>query len=166
MYSLIFIVTLSVTCLWSVDVFAKQSLSGQEALTEALMKHQGEVIYLDFWASWCGPCRKSFPWMNEMQTTYQGKGFTVISINLDAEYDLASIFLKETPAQFPVIYDPKGETAKKYKVKGMPTSYLIGKDGQIKVAHTGFFMNKIDQYEAEIIQLLATNSFENGTTHE
>jgi len=127
---------------------------GQEGLTQLLEKHEGDVIYLDFWASWCGPCRKSFPWMNEMQNKYQQQGFTIISINLDAEYDLAMAFLKEHPASFSVVYDPKGITAREYKVKGMPTSYLISRDGQIKKAHTGFFTKKTSIYEDEIKQLL------------
>ena len=133
-------------------------LNGQLGLTQILQQHKGDVIYLDFWASWCGPCRKSFPWMNEMQNKYQHQGFTVISINLDAEYDLAQIFLKEHPALFSVVYDPKGLTAKAYKVKGMPTSYLIGRDGQIKKAHTGFLTKKTSIYEDQIKQLLTVKT--------
>ncbi|MCJ8321523.1 MAG: TlpA family protein disulfide reductase [Colwellia sp.] len=136
-------------------------LRGQEGLTQMLELHKGDVIYLDFWASWCGPCRKSFPWMNDMQNKYHQQGFTVISINLDAEYDLAEKFLKEHPALFSVIYDPKGITAKKYQVKGMPTSYLIGRDGEIKKAHTGFFTKKILSYEDEIKQLIASKTLSN-----
>lgn len=136
-------------------------LKGQQGLTQMLEQHKGDVIYLDFWASWCGPCRKSFPWMNDMQNKYQQQGFTVISINLDAEHQLAQKFLKENPALFTVIYDPKGVTAKQYKVKGMPTSYLIGRDGQIKKAHTGFFTKKISIYEDEIKQLLSTKALAN-----
>jgi thiol-disulfide isomerase/thioredoxin len=132
--------------------------SGQKGLTQLLEQHKGDVIYLDFWASWCGPCRKSFPWMNDMQTKYKQQGFAIISINLDADHELAQSFLKDHPALFSVIYDPKGLTAKKYKIKGMPTSYLIGRDGQIKKAHTGFFINKINMYEDEIKQLLTNKA--------
>jgi len=140
---------------------ANNELTGQKKLTQMLEQHKGEVIYLDFWASWCGPCRKSFPWMNDMQSKYQQQGFAVISINLDADHELAQSFLKDHPALFSVIYDPKGLTAKKYKVKGMPTSYLIGRDGKIKKAHTGFFTKKSSIYEDEIIQLLTTNALSN-----
>lgn len=139
----------------------ESQLNGQQGLTQMLEQHKGDVIYLDFWASWCGPCRKSFPWMNDMQNKYQQQGFTVISINLDAEHELAQKFLKENPALFTVIYDPKGLTTRQYKVKGMPTSYLIGRDGQIKKAHTGFFTKKTPIYEDEIKQLLSTKTLAN-----
>ena len=69
-------------------------------LESIIVKHKGEVIYVDFWASWCIPCRKSFPWMNDINKQYAEKGFRVISINLDAEKHLADKFLLETPADF------------------------------------------------------------------
>jgi thiol-disulfide isomerase/thioredoxin len=129
-------------------------LQGDKALSEMLNRHKGKVIYLDFWASWCVPCRKSFPWMNAMQQRYKKDGFAVIAVNLDTEYELAEEFLKDNEATFDVVYDHKGETPKKYGVKGMPTSYLLGRDGKVKVAHTGFFTKKKPQYEAEIQTLL------------
>lgn len=126
----------------------------QNELSLLLAKHKGKVIYLDFWASWCGPCRKSFPWMNKIQSTYSPEQFTVISINLDNDKALAKAFLHTLPASFPVIYDPKGQLAKKYKVKGMPSSYLINSNGELVQQHTGFFNKKIKQYEYEITQLI------------
>ena len=83
-------------------------------LEQALLEHQGKVVYIDFWASWCVPCRKSFPWMNAIQEKYKQQGFTVVSINLDANKALAEKFLLEMPASFPVIYDPKGKIAKHF----------------------------------------------------
>ena len=134
---------------------AQSVIDSQTALEQALSEHQGEVVYLDFWASWCGPCRKSFPWMNDIQKQYQPQGFSVISINLDADKSLATKFLLQTPADFTVIYDPKGQIAKHFKIQGMPSSMLIGRDGQIKSSHTGFFTKKIPQYQQEIEALLA-----------
>ncbi|MBL4900087.1 MAG: TlpA family protein disulfide reductase [Colwellia sp.] len=136
------------------NAYADETINSQVALEQALAKHKGEVIYLDFWASWCGPCRKSFPWMNKIEAKYKQQGFSVISINLDANKDLAAKFLKETPASFTVIYDPKGKIAKHFKIQGMPSSMLIGRDGKIKSRHTGFFTKKISQYQQEIEQLL------------
>jgi len=146
---------ISLALLVTLSANASTSLSAEQELTQLLEQHKGDVIYLDFWASWCGPCRKSFPWMNDMQKTYQQQGFIVISVNLDADHGLAEKFLTNHPANFRVVYDPKGKTARKYKVKGMPTSYLIGRDGQIKKAHTGFFTKKIPAYQHEIEQLLS-----------
>ncbi|MDH4275817.1 MAG: TlpA family protein disulfide reductase [Gammaproteobacteria bacterium] len=99
---------------------------------------RGKVVYVDFWASWCGPCRKSFPWLNQMSSRYGKKGLIVVGINLDKERALADGFLKETPAQFTIAFDPTGGTADAYQVKGMPSSFLIDKKGNIIYKHQGF----------------------------
>ena len=134
--------------------YSQEVISSQVALEQALNEHKGEVVYLDFWASWCGPCRKSFPWMNKIEAEYKSQGFSVISVNLDANKALATKFLEETPASFTVIYDPKGKIAKHFKIQGMPSSMLIGRDGKIKSRHTGFFTGKIPHYQQEIETLL------------
>lgn len=123
-------------------------------LEKKLQENIGKVVYVDFWASWCGPCRKSFPWMNEIQEKYKHQGFNVVSINLDSNKALADKFLVETPANFSVIYDPKGAIAKHFKIQGMPSSMIIGRDGKIKSRHTGFFPNKKTTYQQEIERLL------------
>ena len=96
--------------------------------------------------------------MNKIQSTYSSEKFTVISINVDNDIALAQAFLHSLPANFPVVYDPKGELAKKYKVKGMPSSYLINIHGEIVQQHTGFFSKKIKRYEQEITQLLRSTT--------
>lgn len=122
--------------------------SGQ---TVKLPKHPGKVIYLDFWASWCGPCRQSFPWMNAMQEKYKGQDFQVIGINLDGQAEDAEKFLAKLPAKFTIAYDPKGTSARQYGVKGMPTSLLIGKDGKIIYVHMGFNTESRDKLEQIIL---------------
>ena len=115
-----------------------------------LADYKGKVVYVDFWASWCGPCRQSFPWMNEMQSKYGAQGFTVLAINVDQKREDAQMFLKDTPAKFTVAYDDKGATPKAYAVKTMPTSMLIGTDGVVKVIHRGFRANETQAMEQEI----------------
>ncbi|PCI65512.1 MAG: thioredoxin [Gammaproteobacteria bacterium] len=119
-----------------------------------LKQYQGKVVYLDFWASWCIPCRKSFPWLNDLGKKYSSDELVVIAVNLDKKKSLATEFLNKYPASFKIIYDPKGLLAKKYKIKGMPSSVLFGKDGKPKFAHKGFFPSKIESYEKEIDQLI------------
>lgn len=126
--------------------------SPSEKLEELLQQYKGDVIYVDFWASWCTPCRKSFPWMNELQTQHQN--LKIISINVDQNKDFAAEFLKGTPANFPIIYDPKGVLAKKYKLRGMPSSYIYNKKGQLTSTHVGFNKKKQQKYEVEIKALL------------
>lgn len=74
--------------------------------TISLNDFRGKVLYIDFWASWCTPCRKSFPWLNQMQKRYKDAGLVVLAINLDKDYDLAHAFLTKYPAEFLVAYDP------------------------------------------------------------
>ena len=103
-----------------------------------LAKLQGKVVYVDFWASWCGPCRQSFPWMNEMQAKYGAQGLQIIGVNVDAKADDAQGFLSTTPASFVVAFDPAGATPRSYGIKGMPSSVLIGQDGKVLFEHSGF----------------------------
>jgi len=103
-----------------------------------LAKLQGKVVYVDFWASWCGPCRQSFPWMNEMQAKYGAKGLQIIGVNVDANSADARQFLTTTPARFAIGFDPQGATPRSYGIKGMPSSVLIGPDGKVLLEHYGF----------------------------
>jgi thiol-disulfide isomerase/thioredoxin len=117
-------------------------MSAKEQLDTLIEQHRGKVIYVDFWASWCGPCRKSFPWMNKMQIEHQSEGFTVISINVDAQQSLATEFLKANPANFSVVYDPKGELATFFKIQGMPSSLIINKQGELSMRIVVFIRQK------------------------
>lgn len=99
---------------------------------------RGKVVYVDFWASWCGPCKRSFPWMNQLQQRFGADGLQVVAINLDEKREDAAAFLAKVPAQFAIAYDPAGASAKAYAIKGMPSSALVGRDGQLLWLHTGF----------------------------
>lgn len=119
-----------------------------------LSDFNGQVIYLDFWASWCIPCRKSFPWMNSLEKRYGNKGFKVIAVNLDQEAEEAKSFLEQIPAHFTVAYDPEGVSAKIFKVKGMPSSYLIDRNGKIVFSHVGYRQKENAAMEQKIKYLL------------
>ncbi len=99
---------------------------------------RAKLTYVDFWASWCGPCRKSFPWMNEMQRKYAAQGLAIVAVNLDQERADADAFLQKIPAEFPIAFDPSGDAPTRYGVKGMPTSVLVGSDGRVLAVHAGF----------------------------
>ena len=120
----------------------------------SLEKLRGKVVYLDFWASWCSPCRKSFPWMNEIQSKYKNKGLVVVAVNLDKSKDKADEFLNDFETNFTVAFDPEGKTAEDYKVMGMPSSYLIDRNGQLHMSHIGFRESDTDELETKIRDLL------------
>jgi thiol-disulfide isomerase/thioredoxin len=133
---------------------SEPTLSVVELLDKQLKNEVGKIVYVDFWASWCIPCRASFPWMNNLKAQYQAQGLTILSINLDHSRALADEFLLQNPASFPVIYDPKGLIARKYKLSGMPSSFIINRQGQIVSVHVGFNQEKKVAYEKELIALL------------
>jgi cytochrome c biogenesis protein CcmG, thiol:disulfide interchange protein DsbE len=116
---------------------------------------KGKVVYLDFWASWCGPCRQSFPFMNDMQAKYGAKGLQIVGVNLDAKKADADQFLASLPAKFTVAFDPKGDSAKTFAVKGMPSSVLIGADGKVLAVHQGFKDDDRAELEAKFVSALA-----------
>lgn len=116
----------------------------------------GRVIWVDFWASWCVPCRRSFPWLNEMQRKYEAAGLEIIGVNLDKERALADAFLTEVPAAFALRFDPAGALAKEFKVQSMPSSYLIDTNGKVLTAHYGFRTADTEQYERAIKTALAS----------
>jgi thiol-disulfide isomerase/thioredoxin len=103
-----------------------------------LSQLRGKVVYLDFWASWFEPCRESFPWMAKLKDKYGNQDLEVIAVNLDKERDKADAFMKNMKINFIVAFDPAGETDSKYDLRGMPGSYLIGRDGNIHASHLGF----------------------------
>jgi thiol-disulfide isomerase/thioredoxin len=128
--------------------FSLPSLKGD---TVALDKLRGKVVYVDFWASWCGPCRRSFPWMNEMQQKYGGKGFVIVGVNVDKKRADADKFLAQNPAIFSIAFDEAGTTPSAYAVKGMPSSYLIDAKGNVTYVERGF----LDEHKAELERRIA-----------
>jgi thiol-disulfide isomerase/thioredoxin len=120
-----------------------------------LSSYQGKLVYLDFWASWCGPCKQSFPWMSEMQSRYGSKGLRVLGVNLDQKNADAQAFLADNPARFDVAFDTSGQVPRTYAIKGMPTSVLIGPDGKVLMVHSGFRDEQRDELERQIKQSLS-----------
>jgi thiol-disulfide isomerase/thioredoxin len=106
--------------------------------TFSLEQYRNQVVYVDFWASWCVPCRHSFPWLNEMQARYGDAGFKVIGINVDKKKAKAQKFLELIPASFEIAYDPEGTVADMYSLKVMPSSFLIDQEGNLVHKHKGF----------------------------
>lgn len=123
--------------------------------TVSLANLRGKVVYVDFWASWCGPCRESFPWMSSLSERYAKDGLVVVAINLDKDRGLADAFLQEHPASFKVAFDPAGKTAEAFRVAAMPSSYIISRSGKIIHVHEGFESAKARATEEQIKEALS-----------
>lgn len=115
---------------------------------------RGQVVLVDFWASWCVPCKASFPALDALHREFRDRGASVVAINLDEERKAANAFLASRPHQMPVLFDPKGITATAFVVKGMPSSVLIDRRGVIRYRHEGFSEKTLAQYRIELTQLL------------
>lgn len=112
--------------------------------------YTGKVVLVDFWASWCVPCKRSFPWMNDMHSKYKDDGLVIIAINVDNDLTAANRFLSGYPARFGVHFDEDKSLAREFEVVAMPSSFLVGRDGTIVEQHLGFKVLKQDEYEAAI----------------
>ena len=130
-------------------------LTLQQDQPTTLKQYAGKVVYLDFWASWCAPCRTSFPLLNKLHEKLKAQGFEVVAINLDEDKANAEKFLKEFPVGFTVLRDAKGEWADQFVVESMPTSFIIDKQGVVQNIHHGFASADIKELEEKITKLLA-----------
>lgn len=116
---------------------------------------KGKVVMIDFWASWCGPCKASFPILNRLQREYGPKGFVIVAVNQDESSALMQAFLAEHPASFVTLRDAGNKLVEAADVQSMPTSYLVDRSGKIRFLHSGFHGEKTTaKYKEEIEQLL------------
>jgi thiol-disulfide isomerase/thioredoxin len=120
-----------------------------------LAQFRGKVVYLDFWASWCPPCVKSFPFLNQLDRDLEGQGLAVIGVNLDERPEDAEAFLAVHPARFTVAADRDFRCAKDFDVEAMPSSYLVDRRGIIRHVHRGFRAGEADDLRARVERLLA-----------
>ncbi len=131
------------------------ALATAAGATIDLARLRGNVVYVDFWASWCAPCRRSFPWMNALHERYRTQGLAIVAINVDKRRPDAERFLRDVPAGFPVVFDAQGTVPAAFDVKGMPSSYLIDRQGVVAAVEEGFHDDRKSALEERIRALLA-----------
>jgi cytochrome c biogenesis protein CcmG, thiol:disulfide interchange protein DsbE len=131
--------------------FALQTLK-QEKISLANLK--GKVVYLDFWASWCIPCRSTFPSMNELQSKYKNEGLEIVAISIDDDVQDVETFLAKIPAKFKILHDPIGAAKQAYGVRGVPASFVIDRQGVVRHGHLGVGGGHAAQVEEDIREVL------------
>jgi cytochrome c biogenesis protein CcmG, thiol:disulfide interchange protein DsbE len=144
------LITVALACL------SLTAAAADSADTLGLEQLRGKIVLVDFWASWCEPCRHSFPWLNAMQAKYGDRGLVIIGVNVDRDRAAAERFLRDVPAAFRIVYDPAGALASRYDVPGMPSSYVIGPNGDVVGRHIGFRNAARAEREAQLQKLLET----------
>ena len=118
-------------------------------------QYEGKVVVIDFWASWCPPCRDSFPWLNAMKRKYQKQGLVIVGVNADQKWSDAERFLTQFPAQFQLLVDSDRSLRDKFSVTGLPTTCLFDRHGNPISTHLGFDTGKREEYEESIRRALA-----------
>jgi len=159
LFSLVFISVLLSGFLISSNAMASNlapdfTLKSKDGENVRLSDLRGQVVLLNFWASWCGPCRQEMPILDSMHNKYKSLGFTVLGVNLDAKSNKAIKYLKDTPVTFPVLYDPKGDVSGEYGVQIMPSTVIIDKDGNVRYLHEGYKTGYEDDYIKQVKELL------------
>ncbi len=132
--------------------FTLTTLDGQKVRLADL---KGQVVMLNFWASWCGPCRQEMPLLNDIYASYKKAGFVLLGVNLDEAAAAAKGFLAKTPVTFPVLHDAEGKVADLYKNQAMPSSFFIDRKGNLAYLHQGYKPGEENEYKKVIKKLLA-----------
>ena len=131
--------------------FTLKSLSGKNVKLSELA---GNVVMINFWASWCGPCLKEMPLLNNIHNKYEPLGFTVLGVNVEQNSDLARAFLADNGVDFPILLDTQNQVTQQYDVVAMPTTVLVDRDGKIRFLHKGYKPGDEVQYRKMVKKLV------------
>jgi peroxiredoxin len=131
--------------------FTLAALTGQQA---ALSQYKGQVVMVNFWATWCGPCQQEMPLLDQMYKKYKPAGFTLIGVNVDKEAPAVKDLMARRPVSFPVLLDPANQVSKAYHVSEMPSSVFIDSKGEIRYIHRGYRPGDENEYQDRIRQLI------------
>ena len=131
--------------------FTLASRAGQDV---SLTQYKGQVVMINFWASWCGPCRQEMPLLESIYKKYNKMGFTMLGVNVEPDSNAANDWLKATPVSFPILYDRDSKVSKLYDVAGMPSTVIIDRGGKLRVLHRGYKPGDENEYLDSIRTLI------------
>jgi peroxiredoxin len=130
------------------------SLQARGGKTVNLAQYKGQVVMINFWATWCGPCRQEMPLLESIYKKYNKMGFTMLGVNVEPDASKAEDWLKSTPVSFPILFDTKSEVSKMYAVSGMPSTVIIDRKGNVRVIHRGYKPGDENSYQDNIRKLV------------
>jgi peroxiredoxin len=131
--------------------FTLKSNSGENI---RLSEYRGQVVLINFWASWCGPCRQEMPHLEAIHQKYQNLGFTVFGVNVEQNRELADKILRDIPVSFPILFDDANQVSEQYDVDAMPVTVLVDRRGQIRFMHRGYKPGYEREYERQVRTLV------------
>ncbi|HHJ16442.1 MAG TPA: TlpA family protein disulfide reductase [Gammaproteobacteria bacterium] len=131
--------------------FTLKSSSGENL---RLSEYRGEVVMINFWASWCAPCRQEMPLLDALYNQYQPMGFTILGVNVEEDSGKAKKLLGELPVSFPILFDNKSDVSKLYNVVAMPSTVLVDRNGNMRYLHQGYKPGYEDVYQQQIRELI------------
>src|SRR6185436_10356086 len=131
--------------------FTLKSRAGENIKLSEL---RGQVVLINLWASWCGPCRQEMPLLDQMYQKYSPLGFTLLGVNVEQDSADAQRMLKDTPVTFPILFDAQNEVSKLYDVTAMPSTVLVDRDGKVRFMHKGYQPGYEDEYQTQIRALV------------
>ncbi len=130
------------------------TLKSREGVNIKLSELRGQVVMVNFWASWCGPCRQEMPLLQQLFDRYQSLGFSLLGVNVDEDKKAADKMLSDLPVSFPILYDDRSQVSKEYQVKAMPSTFMVDRDGRIRYLHKGYKPGYEEEYQQQIRKLL------------
>lgn len=130
------------------------TLASKEGSNIRLQEQLGNVVLINFWASWCTPCREELPYLEALQQEYADLGFTILAVNVDEEPSKADILLSDIAITFPVLYDTNDQVSKLYDVQAMPTTVIVDRDGNQRLLHKGYKSGDEVKYKQAVKALL------------
>ncbi len=145
------LVTASATPQKSAPDFTLKSLSGENLKLSEL---RGQVVLINFWASWCGPCRQEMPLLDELYQRYQKLGFTILGVNVEQDTHDAQTLLREHPVHFPILFDQQSIASKLYELNAMPSTVLVDRNGNVRYLHQGYAPGYEQNYQQQVSELL------------
>jgi peroxiredoxin len=143
------------TMAWAAtDIAPDFSLPDEKGAVVSLQDFDGQVVLINFWASWCGPCREEMPLLDELHKRYEPLGFTMLGVNVEEDSAAADHFLSTTSVSFPILYDRKNEVSKLYDVIAMPSTVILDREGNLRHVHHGYEPGYENDYQDQIRALL------------
>lgn len=131
--------------------FTLKSMSGSNVKLSEL---RGKVVMVNFWASWCGPCRQEMPHLDSLYKRYNKLGFVLLGVNVEEDSSKAAKMMEDMGVSFPVLFDTRNEVSKKYDVVAMPSTVLIDRDGNVRFVHKGYKPGYEADYQTQVRGLL------------